>query len=705
MTAVTIPDLNNAKTDLDHIATVANSTALTATDRMGHTKDTVAGAIYKIAGITNRGAWATATAYATKDIVLQGGVWYVAVVAHTSSAAFATDSASKWRVYQGVTSGDLSATTGAALVGTSQAGTGAVLRTAQDKLREIVSVKDFGAVGNGVADDTSKVHAAITYAKGIGAAVFFPAGVYRVTSGYTQTVIRANLALVGPTRSTSDIGDNLGAIILLDSTDPASFFFDQANSAHLYVGNLRFRSAQLVPDRAMFKFSASSVNHRFHSVAFDNVDRPVVYGAACYFQSSSLIDVQFNNSGTIYSDSNATSIGNLLTLINVSHDGTIPANTAKIVCDLQGIRGIQGSNFLLEGTLPSTGWTVLRLDNDYDGDWTQFPMAEFHGFWSEWTVNAPTYVVDQKGGRAVFSSAYFDGKVYKLTQGGQVTVKATSFIGEATTQTLESMFSFEDYKCHAVLEQCTARYMDTKASDRITFRDCVFSADGARPFVTAAQFGTSQSSLAAKWGGGYFDGDNLALLTAGGTTGTPSTDATYGRKYVFTPSGNSLSAQVFLKLRGLIALGVQFNIVALVKLPVFTGGSFTITPLEQASSVLGGAGYDTTYSGQTIKVNIAVVGQGVATTVVGLQILSGATGVAGNCELYSLAFYLGNDMPRVEYPNYPKNIITYNTAAPVAGGWVQGDRVINSAPAVGSPKAWTCTVTGTPGTWVSEGNL
>lgn len=36
-----------------------------------------------------------------------------------------------------------------------QAGTGAVVRTVQDKLREVVSVKDFGAVGDGVADDTA----------------------------------------------------------------------------------------------------------------------------------------------------------------------------------------------------------------------------------------------------------------------------------------------------------------------------------------------------------------------------------------------------------------------------------------------------------------------------------------------------------------------------------------------------------------------
>lgn len=101
---------------------VVNSSALAYVDRLGVSRDTAAGAIYKIAGITNRGAWAAATAYATKDIVLQAGVWYVCVVAHTSAAAFATDEATKWRVYQGVVGSDLSASTGASLVGYSKDG-------------------------------------------------------------------------------------------------------------------------------------------------------------------------------------------------------------------------------------------------------------------------------------------------------------------------------------------------------------------------------------------------------------------------------------------------------------------------------------------------------------------------------------------------------------------------------------------------------
>jgi hypothetical protein len=46
-------------------------------------------------------------------------------------------------------------------------------------------------------------------------------------------------------------------------------------------------------------------------------------------------------------------------------------------------------------------------------------------------------------------------------------------------------------------------------------------------------------------------------------------------------------------------------------------------------------------------------------------------------------------------------------AAPTstAIAWNKGDRVINYNATVGQPKAWVCTVAGSPGTWVSEGNL
>jgi len=50
-------------------------------------------------------------------------------------------------------------------------------------------------------------------------------------------------------------------------------------------------------------------------------------------------------------------------------------------------------------------------------------------------------------------------------------------------------------------------------------------------------------------------------------------------------------------------------------------------------------------------------------------------------------------------------VITSGSTAPASGTWKVGDRCLNSAPAVGQPKGWVCVIAGTPGTWVSEGNL
>jgi hypothetical protein len=97
---------------------------------------------------------------------------------------------------------DLADDDGSDWIGFDAAGTGAVARSAQEKMRDVVSVKDFGAVGDGVVDDTAAIQAAIDAVS----SVEFPAGYTFVTSGNT---IGSNKTLV------------INGIVLLKAASPA----------------------------------------------------------------------------------------------------------------------------------------------------------------------------------------------------------------------------------------------------------------------------------------------------------------------------------------------------------------------------------------------------------------------------------------------------------------------------------------------------
>jgi polygalacturonase len=81
---------------------------------------------------------------------------------------------------------------GDALVGFRQSNslgnlTSAVGRTVHQKLQESVSVKDFGAVGDGITNDSAAIQAAVNSftASGVGGEIFFPKGTYKINTVIT----------------------------------------------------------------------------------------------------------------------------------------------------------------------------------------------------------------------------------------------------------------------------------------------------------------------------------------------------------------------------------------------------------------------------------------------------------------------------------------------------------------------------------------
>jgi len=143
---------------------------------------------------------------------------------------------------------DIGATT-ANLVTYTPAGTGAVATTVQDKLRESVSVLDFGAVGDGVTDDTAAIQAAFDFAEGgvvfleDGKTYYIGTGTVVAADGHGHTVglrIRSNTTLDGRGATlTSDLGQatpsGANQFLILQN------YLGGATSENITVKNTKFK--------------------------------------------------------------------------------------------------------------------------------------------------------------------------------------------------------------------------------------------------------------------------------------------------------------------------------------------------------------------------------------------------------------------------------------------------------------------------------
>jgi hypothetical protein len=91
---------------------------------------------------------------------------------------------------------------GSTMVGHRINATGAVGQTVRSKLTEFVSVKDFGAVGDGVTDDTAAFQLAVAYAtatKNVG--VKIPAGLYVISGSLPMSGGYVNVCFYGEGRA------------------------------------------------------------------------------------------------------------------------------------------------------------------------------------------------------------------------------------------------------------------------------------------------------------------------------------------------------------------------------------------------------------------------------------------------------------------------------------------------------------------------
>lgn len=179
------------------------------------------------------------------------------------------------------------AATTASAVSYTQGGTGAVTTNVQAKLRETVSVKDFGAVGDGVADDTAAFNSAIAASNYI----YIPEGTYLVNitldakRGYTfkgagRDVTNLKNFTDSPVftldASSGDCKFNVFEGFRIINRDKAVYTnaigFYQIGSGALECDFNEFRSLEIVSMKHGFQFTSRSIWNSFEDVhVYDSI--------------------------------------------------------------------------------------------------------------------------------------------------------------------------------------------------------------------------------------------------------------------------------------------------------------------------------------------------------------------------------------------------------------------------------------------------
>jgi len=190
-----------------------------------------------------------------------------------------------------------------------QAGASGVARTVDSKLKDVVSVKDFGAVGDGVTDDTTFIQAAIDSLPATGGTVFIPAGTYLVGildmpnspkvvnligAGMFSTFLQMATAAGPVIRKVQTVG-NISGALFSDFSVKANASSDKTNLAHKafllsgwsnsHFKRLGYKSAGTTPGSGSVGVVFDLAAHPYLSYqnTFEGINCSISYGPSRVF--------------------------------------------------------------------------------------------------------------------------------------------------------------------------------------------------------------------------------------------------------------------------------------------------------------------------------------------------------------------------------------------------------------------------------------
>jgi len=509
-----------------------------------------------------------------------------------------------------------------------QAGTGAVQRTVESKLQDVVSVKDFGAVGDGVADDTAAIQAAINAVASKGGTVRLPAGTYKVSS-------RINLA-----SKLGLIGDK-GAVI--NSTVVADCCLQANNATDITIQGLTIEGNDA----------------SYSNIYFNTCER--IYVVNCRLTKAGAHGIYVLNSNFVIVDSCELS-----------------ENYYYGVEDKLGTRNKYSNNRCYlngnTGTATSAGGRGINI----------------------WMATDCVLI-----GNSFINNTEYGSRIYSQT-GDSINSTGNRIIGNFYNNNTRADLVLYDETggqiVDTIIDSCIVRrntnttlgVIALLSGHKTKVSNCIISKEGAFGTDIGYQFTTNtKSSLANCY---------VANLQYGFTLGGSSNSVVsnfYADGIAICQLGTSTNSTIeesrFIH-GGPGASDICFNAVGVVGPHKFINNYFdSFYGAIYLSATLG----DALLGNETVNSGLYGIRLNVNAPVANIN--------AGNNKFDS-AFVWEAQALSGSKTNYGRHT-TYYTTAPTNLTWSVGDICYNSAPAIGQPKGWVCTVAGNPGTWVSLGNL
>ena len=526
------------------------------------------------------------------------------------------------------------------------AGTGAVATNVQAKLRQTVSVMDFGAVGDGVTNDTAAIQAAINFAcpsKDFAVytaneikALWFPAGVYKVSN----LLLQHKLSTDDDSRSFRIYGNGVRIEQISGSTGPV---LEISSCKRLHISDLQIAGETYIT--GMWDSIFDNVNfNSYTGTSGYGVKFGTRYAAgtnlfdACYwnkFTRCRFSPIEFDVFGVDDQEFNANTFDSCISEgieIVVNADGSFQGNV-WLGGELRGdpIISIDAAN----GSPNPNSLTIISTYFDQPGIQTNLYDFQIKTLGTCPAVN--DYIMDgQPVGEA--------GSVQELglagvRQGQRIPVSAANLIVNG------------DHNNNAVGETSVSGVSLTNASALVS------STSGVGAFSRYVTYTTTGSAAEVKY-----------------KTNALPFDGTYAMTIVYQkPASNAMSVRFQSSLPGSDAYNTFANSNTL-----FVGNWVvaTYTFYANASDEVYAVFYDNA-SGKSI--DVAYVG----------------------CTLGSTGVIFAANAPSI--PNEPQ--VVWKSAVPTTGTWLRGSIAWNTAPSAGGTPGWVCVTAGTPGTWKAMANL